>query len=224
MLYFLKSQPEPDCLKVEKTKASGDYKCGCILDRIKADFHNKCYICEDSQPHTINVEHFRPHKGNIDLKFSWDNLFWSCAHCNNIKLDNYENILDCTNEQEDIEVKVHYEFKPFPFEIVNITPLDGSPGAQSTAELVANAFNGTTKLKAIESANLRNKLLEEMHEFQGFLIEYFKPTCDDEDKDYYRRKIKSHLHVASNFTSFKRWAIRDNPTLNKEFSQYLVGT
>ena len=28
----------------------------------------------------------------------WKNLFWSCAHCNNIKSDKYEPILDCTKE------------------------------------------------------------------------------------------------------------------------------
>jgi len=222
MLYFKKSQPAPDCLDIEKNKTSGDYKCGDVLDRIKDDFHNKCYICENSQPHTINVEHFRPHKGDVDLKFSWSNLFWSCAHCNNIKLDNYENILDCTNKQHNVEVKIRYEFNPFPFEKVKISPLDSSPSTYSTAELIENSFNGTTKLKTIESANIRNKLLNEIQEFQGFLIEYFKPTCDAKDKKYYKRKIKSHLHVASNFTSFKRCIIRNNPVLNEEFSHYLV--
>ena len=28
MLYLPKSQPAPDCLAHEKTKADGDYKCG----------------------------------------------------------------------------------------------------------------------------------------------------------------------------------------------------
>lgn len=223
MLYFRKSQPAPACLAVEKAKAAGDYKCGCVLHKIKEDFHNKCYICEDSQPHTINVEHFRPHRGDLDLKFSWENLFWACAHCNNVKLGNYENIIDCTSDH-DIELKVHYYIKPFPFEHVRIVPIDTAQSTQATAALIQGAFNGTTKLKAIEAANLRDKLLSEIQDFQSVLTEYFKTTCDDEDKDYYRRKIKSHLHIASNFTSFKRWIIRDNPVLLKEFSQLFGDT
>ena len=83
MLYFEKSQPAPDCLEQEKLKKNGDYKCGDVLDRLKADFKNKCYICERSKPQSINVEHFRPHCGDRDLKFSWNNLFWACSHCNN---------------------------------------------------------------------------------------------------------------------------------------------
>ena len=37
----------------------------------------------------------------MELKFGWDNLFLACAHCNNIKSDNYEHILDCTKVDVD---------------------------------------------------------------------------------------------------------------------------
>jgi len=100
MVYFEKSNPAPECLEVEKAKANGDYKCDNVLEKIKIDFKNKCYICNYKEPVTINVEHFRPHKGDKNLKFQWENLFWSCGHCNNIKLDNYIDIIDCTNVNE----------------------------------------------------------------------------------------------------------------------------
>ena len=41
MIYLEKSQPAPECLVSEKAKASGDYKCGDTLNRIKDDFKNK---------------------------------------------------------------------------------------------------------------------------------------------------------------------------------------
>lgn len=221
MLYFEKSQPAPECLEQEKRKAAGDYKCGEVLERIKDDFYNKCYICEDSHPHSINVEHFRPHKGDVDLKFSWDNLFWSCAHCNNLKSDNFDDILDCTNRHDDIENKIRYDFKPFPFEKVKITPLNTSPNVVNTATLIESVFNGTTKLKTIEASNIRDKLLKEIKEFQEYLLDYFHPTCDPSDKEFFKKKIISHLHIASCFTSFKRCIIKNNPALRKEFSEYL---
>ena len=40
------------------------------------------------------IEHLQSHRGNMDLKYDWNNLFWACAHCNNIKLDTFEPILD----------------------------------------------------------------------------------------------------------------------------------
>ena len=221
MLYFDKSQPAPDCLEIEKQKVSGDYKCGDVLDRIKDDFKNKCYICEISKPHCINVEHFRPHKGTKDLKFSWENLFWSCAHCNNTKLDKFTNILDCTDINEEIEARLRYEFKPFPHERVKIHALDHKKSTKSTCKLIETVFNGSTKLKVIESANLRDSLLKDIRDFQGFLIEYFEETCTGEDQKFVERKIKAHLHVASNFTSFKRWIIKENERLLEEFGHYI---
>ena len=61
MVYFEKSQPAPDCLEIEKAKVNGDYKCANVIERIKNDFKNKCYICEYKEPVAINIEHFRSH-------------------------------------------------------------------------------------------------------------------------------------------------------------------
>jgi uncharacterized protein (TIGR02646 family) len=106
LLFFEKSQPAPECLAQEKGKKSGDYKCGDVLQRLQADFKNKCYICEIQAPTVINVEHFRPHKGDRDLMFDWNNLFWACGHCNNTKLAKYGDILDCTNFGDRVEEKL----------------------------------------------------------------------------------------------------------------------
>jgi uncharacterized protein (TIGR02646 family) len=219
LLFFEKSQPAPECLAHEQTKASGDYKCGDVLARLQADFKNKCYICE-AQPTSINVEHFRPHKGDRALMFDWNNLYWACVHCNNTKLAKYTNILDCTNLEDAIEAKLKYIFQPFPHERVAIEALSDDPKTASTRELVLAVFNGTTELKQLEAATLRAQLLQEIRDFQNQLCEYFEPTSDDEEKAYLRRKIKAHLHQASRFTSFKRWIIRGNDRLKQEFGDY----
>jgi len=220
MLYFEKSQPTPECLAIEKQKASGDYKCGSVLNRLKEDFKNKCYICEKLEPSSINVEHFKPHKENKDLKFSWENLFWSCSHCNNTKLANFDNILDCTNINDRVEERLKYFLKPFPREKIVIEALDDDESTLMTKALVEKVFNGETKLKTIESANIRDEILKEIRDFQTYLFEYFDPTYNEEDKAFFLRKIKSHLSQCSNFTSFKRWIIRDNVELFKEFGRY----
>lgn len=226
MIYFEKSQPAPECLALEKVKASGDYKCANVLQRLREDFYNKCYICEKAEPISINVEHFRPHRGgsDLDLKFSWDNLFWACAHCNNLKSDSFTDILNCTNENDQVESRLGYYFSPFPFEKVKISALDQDPSVISTGSLIEAVFNGTTELKTIESANLRNELLEEMRDFQGHLVEYFKNTNTVEYKAFVKNKVREHLHPASNFTAFKRWVIRNNDTLFDEFQNYLISS
>lgn len=219
MLYFEKSQPAPDCLAIEKQKAYGDYKCGCVLERLKTDFKNKCYICESKAPSTINVEHFKSHQGDKNLKFDWNNLFWSCGHCNNTKLAKFDDILNCTNINDSIENKLNYNFKPFPREKVNIAINSNDNKTLQTQALLLAVFNGTTTLKEIESDNIRDSLLKEIKDFQEWLIEYFE-TNDNEEKARCLKKIKKHLNKASAFTSFKRQIIKDNSDLFKEFSHY----
>lgn len=221
MLYFKKSQPAPECLDAEKLKAHGDYKCGCVLERLKIDFKNKCYLCESKEPLSINVEHFKPHRGDKKLKFDWNNLFWSCAHCNNTKLTEFTHLLDCTNPNENIEDKLIYFFKPLPFEKVSIDATDSDIKTLETQQLLLAIFNGTTPLKNIESDNLRKNLGSEIQKFQKNLCRYFDENNTKKEKNKLLRRIRNHLLITSAYTSFKRQTIRDNEKLMQEFGKYL---
>ncbi len=220
MLFFEKSQPAPVCLAHEQTKASGDYKCGDVLTRLQADFKNKCYICE-AQPTAINVEHFRPHKGDRHLMFDWNNLYWAGVHCNNTKLAEYTNILDCTNPNDRIEERIRYFCESFPKEIITVEVLDDNPRTIATGELILAVLNGVTPLKRLESANLRSQILEEVSNFLEKIDNYRRSVDESQEKAYLLRKIKAHLQADSPFTSFKRWIIRDNDRLKQEFGEYI---
>lgn len=220
MINFLKSQPAPECLALEKGKKSGDYKCGDVLTRLKADFFNKCYICESKAPPTINVEHFVPHKENVELKFSWDNLFWSCGHCNNAKLARFTNLLDCTKPESSVETRLRLKMNPFPKEKIEIVACDSDPRTTETKELLDAVYNGTTHLKTIEAANIRDEVLKEVKKFQDLLIYYFdiEPY---HDKNELLEKIKGHLSDSSSFTAIKRWIIRDSAGMFEELGEYV---
>lgn len=220
MVYFEKSQPSPECLEAEKKKVSGDYKCGDALERIRDDFKNKCYICETKAPITINVEHFRPHKGDVELKFKWENLFWSCGHCNNTKSDDYIDLIDCTNQNENIEGRVRLSINPFPKEKVTVVALENDESTTSTVKLLDAVYNGTTHLKTIEAANLRDSILKEIKDFQNYLFRFYEDGYAEEDRTFFLAKIKQHLSKTSNFTAFKRTIIRKNEVMNEMFSQY----
>ena len=220
MVYLEKSQPAPTCLVAEKAKASGDYKCGDVLARLRDDFKNKCYLCEQKSPTTINVEHFTAHQGNLDLKFDWNNLYWSCGHCNNTKLALYSDLLNCTVAADAVETVLKYEIKPFPKEKAQITVQNSDPRTARTRDLLLAIFNGTTPLKTIESANLRDLLLQEIKIFQSALIAYYESISEDERHEH-RQKITRHLDKSSHFTAFKRWIIRDNEELSDDFGHLL---
>lgn len=109
MINIKRSFPAPKVLEEEKNKKNGEYNQKEVLDRLKNDFYNKCYICE-TKATTLNIEHLVSHKGNKDLKFDWQNLFLSCGHCNNVKLNGYDDILDCT--KDDVENCISYRVEP----------------------------------------------------------------------------------------------------------------
>lgn len=220
MVYFEKSQPAPICLANEKLKSSGAYNCGDVLATLKIDFKNKCYICENKDLVSINIEHFIPHKGDVNLKFDWNNLFYACAHCNNIKLAKYDKIINCCDSAANVEGRLKYTFDPFPHESVFVEALDGDEETIQTAQLLNEVYEGTTTMKILESSNLRNKVLDEVLEFQTLIRDYIKADDNELLKDQLLPKIVGHVKKSSNFTAIKRAKITKNQFLNNLFSQY----
>ena len=221
MINIIKSQPSPPCLLIEKTKINGDYKCEGVLNKLVDDFHNKCYICEEKGLSTINVEHFKPHKGDIELKFDWNNLFLACGHCNNIKLAKYDDIVDCTDNSRLVVDLLKFHINPFPGEKVEILPLSADKDVNLTAKFLNEIYNGTTELKTLEGKNIRDKLLREIIEFQKLLFAFFEVGIDKEDKLEIRKKIKQKLSSESGFTAFKLWVIKNNDVLLNEFGGFI---
>jgi hypothetical protein len=223
MINIIKSQPAPACLAIERIKANGDYKCGDVLERIKTDFHNKCYICEDKEPTSINVEHFIPHKNrDKDLEFNWNNLFYACVHCNSTKHAKYNNLLNCIDPSHEILNWIKFEIKPFPKELANITAINTDAATVETVTLLNEVYNGTTELKTIEASNLRNKLLTEILDFQGLLFKYMDyEAVDAQYAADLLRDIKRRLHPTSAFVAFKVWIIKENHFLFQKFGEFI---
>lgn len=222
MIFAAKSQPAPPCLGIEKEKASGTYRCDDVLHSIKKDFFNKCYICEQQQPTTINVEHFIPHKGDRDLEFDWDNLFYACGHCNNIKLAKaeFDNILNVTIKAHGVDEKIRYQINPYPKEKAVFQAIDDSPIVRNTIALLNSVYNGTTTLKTIEAANVRSLLLKEIRAFQDLLFKFYDESYSEEEREDKKKEIIRHLRCTSAFTAFKRWVIRDHENIRADFEQY----
>jgi 5-methylcytosine-specific restriction endonuclease McrA len=93
MRNFTKTNKAPDCLSEQKKLKTGKYDCGKVLQLLSKDFHNKCYLCEDKDITSINIEHFVPKSLGKDFKFDWKNLLFACRHCNEIKSNDYNTIV-----------------------------------------------------------------------------------------------------------------------------------
>ncbi len=223
MINITKAQKIPQSLAIEKAKPSStNYRAVDVVEQIHTDFHNKCYLCEYYAPTTINVEHFVPHRGNRDLMFDWANLFYVCGHCNSQKGDNFDNILNCTDDSHKILDWIRFSINPYPKEKVDIQCENNSTHVQNTVELLLRVYNGeNTGLKTAEGENIRERLIEEMVKFTKRLHKYFKQTIAEKDKNRYRQKIGEMLSPKSPFTAFKVWVIKENHVLFNEFGKYL---
>lgn len=80
MVKINRSFPAPVSLEREsQNPSSGSYSEADVIQRLKEDFHNKCYICELSNLQDPEVEHLLPHKNRTypERVFDWNNLFWA---------------------------------------------------------------------------------------------------------------------------------------------------
>mgnify|MGYP000579775343 FL=1 len=141
MVKVERSFPAPASLAEEKKKANGSYSKPDVIERLEKDFHNKCYICELDKLQDPQVEHLRPHFGgkNIERKFDWNNLFWSCSHCNGVKNQRKydEFIIDCC--KLDSEEKIYFKLHDRKIDVTAVKSEDFE--AKMTAELVMEVFN-----------------------------------------------------------------------------------
>lgn len=224
MVNVVKSLEVPESLAIEKLKLSGSYRKADVVEQICKDFNNKCYLCEEKEITTINVEHFKPHRNkNVDLKFDWTNLFYCCAHCNNVKGDKveFDNILNCTLAESDVLNKIKLKIEAMPFGEIQIAALDDDEATKNTVLLLNRIYNGETPLKLLEGVNLRKRIIREVNEFIGLLFDFDDETNTPEEKEDYRNKLRRKLSEKSPFTAFKVWTIRDKPELLAELGGFI---
>lgn len=207
MVKIERSYPPPESLKSEAKKSSGSYSKPDVVEQLRKDFFNKCYICELDNLQDPQVEHLYPHKNGKypERKFDWDNLFWACGHCNLVK--NHakydEGILDCC--------------KVDPEKVISFTLASGDvyvnprniedKKAALTAELVTEVFNlKNTGMRTYKSEMRLKQLTKEMNK----LFDSLEEIQQFPNSKVAKRKIAALLERKSRFAAFKRNYIREH--------------
>lgn len=210
MVKVERSFPPPSSLAVEKEKKSGSYREKDVVLRLRDDFHGKCYLCNRGPLTDVNVEHLRPHHGGNDLKFNWENLFYSCPHCNSVKTKRkFDVILDCCKEDPEEVLK----FSLSEGSRVSVTSQSSIEEVQATAELLSVIFNdNTTGCRSIASEERTKELLAEMNIFYKILKSYNKGDRKERNK----KVLTELLHRKSPFAAFKRAYLQENQTHYKD--------
>lgn len=182
-------------------------------------FKGKCYICENKDTVTsYQIEHLVPHRKNLDLKYDWNNLFWSCAHCNNIKNARFEPIVDCSQVEVDKKIAFRKEGYFGIEEKFIFSPLEDSIEVNNTIELLTEVYYGNTPQKKMESTNIRRALRRDLSNFKNLIREY--EEAEDYDKSDLEYAIRIEVDEKSAFTAFKRWILWDNKEKYRELLRF----
>lgn len=213
-----KSQKAIESLKIEKAK-NGSYNTPEVNAALKEMFHGKCYICEDKESSSYQIEHLIPHRRNIELKYDWNNLFLACAHCNNTKLAKFDPIIDCT--KENVEELIAFRKKGFfgTDEELIFDMLDSRIETQNTVNLLHEVYYGSTPQKKMGAKIIRKRLRKELSIFKEYVREY--KEAEDEEKEDLRCLLQQQLGDSSPFAAFKRWLVRDNKDAYPELLVYI---
>lgn len=196
-------------------KQRGNYNTEAVKAALQEIFYGKCYICEDASDKSIETEHFTPHRGNIELKYDWNNLCLSCGHCNAIKGNRYIPILDCT--RIDVDLKISFRVLDFLSneKEIEIKALDTSTETENTCRLLNDVYYGknpnTAREANIKRREIREKILKFMQKVRTYIDEE-----NPEKKQDLLLAIEAELSNRSEFTAFKRWIIRDHPKMCKD--------
>ena len=190
-----------------------------MIERLIKDFNNKCYICEMKELQDANVEHLLPHKNGtyLERKFDWENLFWSCSHCNSVKNNGkYDNgIIDCCKEDPE---------KVLSFALVSdnviITIRDADDEIQKkTALLVTEVFSlKNTGMRTYRSDKRLKLLQREMNIFYKQLEKFHSHP----ESKVIKRTMESLLRRESAFASFKRCYVREHANVYPELQKYVL--
>ncbi len=182
-------------------------------------FHGKCYICESKEGiSSFQIEHLKPHRENADLKYDWNNLFWSCAHCNNIKNARYNPILDCTKVEADRKIAFRKEGYFGRDEEYLFIALEESEEIKNTVDLLYEAYYGNTPQKKLEAANIRRTLRRNLSDFKNLVRDY--EEAEDYDKEDIRCANCKEVGEGAAFAAFKRWLLWDHKEKYQELLRY----
>lgn len=218
MFNVIRNEPIPTSLAGKRKYDSED-----VWKALSKVFHKKCYICETCEPLDINVEHFAPHEGDEDLKFDWNNLYFSCGRCNNIKLAKYDDLLDCCDTETDVVRAIKHSPPSTPYaNNIRIEAQLNDDKTQRTAKLLDKVFNSHhTPNKAVSAAFLRRKVFDQYNLLLKELIIYYAPKALPKEKAMAVERIKLLLKPTSPYSAFISWCIIEDEELGPMLQDFI---
>lgn len=218
MFNVIRPAAVPESL-LKRTKYDGDD----VYQALEDIFFNKCYLCETKEPQDINVEHFDAHMGNLDKKFDWNNLYFVCSRCNNIKGAKYNNLLDCCDASTDVFRAIKHMPPVTPYaKNVSIEAMDSKVETTQTHELLDKIFNSEHTInKKVSGSFLRRKVFERYNLLLDQINMYYSPIATNAEKGQALERIQVLIERSAPYSAFIRWCVLEDSELGPMFSHLI---
>jgi len=193
-----------------------------IKDKIRNDFFELCYICEEYVPVDFQIDHFFPKNNFPELENDWNNLFFCCPKCNeerprDINTAGKEVLNNC---KDDVEKKIGLKFEKIKTGTrIQITPNAKDIKTKNTVKLLNRIYNGIGAPDKNKRSHIyrREAIEKKIVEFEVSLEKYRKN--EDLFEDIIKDRLSKKPTTGNNmYVSFKRQIIREKfPVLEKYF-------
>lgn len=218
MIKIERNPVPPPSLAVEEKKAYGSYNKPDVIQTLKEDSNDKCYICELRGLSDPEVEHLKPHYGRTikERVFDWNNLFYVCPHCNNIKKESKydDKIIDCCEEDPEKMLEQYYEKGH-----VNVHNIVDEERAIMTADLIQECFEKrNTGIREAACQHRIDRLADEMN----ILYKTLEKHKRNPELLRYKKSLRATLSRSSIFAAFKRNYVRKHIKEYPDLEQFLV--
>ena len=203
---------------------SKDYTHPLVVQQLRKDFFSKCYLCEQANFGNVNVEHFVPHEGKSEeLKTEWENLYYSCSHCNGIKGKRHKELLDCCNDQHNVDSAILLEAPSTPNGkiAINNSLSQDNPLYELTNKTIAlleQCYNNSNKgPQQVSHEYLVDKIMENHANLQRLRFELKKEFYQMEQarKDKLIELISNMLKPSHEFSAFWKTYVKNDPFLSE---------
>jgi hypothetical protein len=204
----------PACLSNGSTYNQPD-----VVEALKLVFHGKCYLCERSEIHDVEIEHFVP-QASGGGRMDWHNLFYSCSRCNGIKSNGHLNLLNSTDTNINVCREIRLKAFPTPDSDILVEASSNAPSNETlnTVELLRLCYNNSsTALRGVS----REALMEQIFDFMCTFINARRllknPSTGRSNKQDALETIEAMLYVAHPFCAFWRWQYLDDTYLTTNY-------
>ena len=212
-MFFVNRDPQlPNSL----SKTIKDYRTEEVITKLNEMFFGKCYLCEKDNISDIEVEHLIPHKNNENLKYDWNNLFYSCSRCNSIK-GTKEKILDCTNIDVSKAIELRCPSSDSDPVIVNLGLFGESEEILATKELLEECYNNrSTAIRGISRQALIDEIIKHYACWLDLKLKLRNNLLSTREEKEILEKLEKMCQSNYPFSAFWKWHIyRDNVLKDK---------